>query len=281
MKPTRGLAAAILILACVATTVAQIPVLAPGTVIRVEDLKGKIVLIRGFSSGPVLRYDSSGTILEAGSPESWTLAAVRLDAVSRHGDVLEMRGSRMALHFSGGGLETVERKLPQGRNKFKPDNVTIIVNLPRPDDAAAVELAQRIFLTDAKQLNDLVPECWRVVVARLNDLNPANVDKPSPKIAPEAVFKVGGGVSAPQPVSIPNPPYVEAARIAQIQGTTVLWVILGHDGSVQDVRIARAIGFGLDDNAVATVKQWQFKPAIKDGQPVSVQISIEVNFRLH
>jgi TonB family protein len=38
---------------------------------------------------------------------------------------------------------------------------------------------------------------------------------------------------------------------------------------------------GLDQKAVEAVRKWKFEPAMKDGKPVAVQISVEVNFRLY
>ena len=93
-------------------------------------------------------------------------------------------------------------------------------------------------------------------------------------------YRVGGGVSAPRPVYDPDPEYSEEARKAKYQGTVVLWVIVGPDGHVRDVRVARSLGMGLDEKAMEAVRQWRFEPAKKDGQPVPVQVSIEVNFRL-
>jgi periplasmic protein TonB len=37
---------------------------------------------------------------------------------------------------------------------------------------------------------------------------------------------------------------------------------------------------GLDEQAVAAVKQWKFKPAMKDGQPVAAQVQVYANFRM-
>jgi protein TonB len=95
------------------------------------------------------------------------------------------------------------------------------------------------------------------------------------------VFKVGGGISAPQPVSTPDPEYTEEARRAKTQGTCVLWMVVDADGHPRDVRVVRGLGFGLDAKAIEAVKQWRFEPAKKDGKPVNVQISVEVGFRLY
>ncbi|MGA7400733.1 MAG: energy transducer TonB [Candidatus Sulfotelmatobacter sp.] len=95
------------------------------------------------------------------------------------------------------------------------------------------------------------------------------------------VFKVGGGISAPEPVSTPDPEYTEQARLAKTQGTCVLWLIVDDQGHPRDIRVVRGLGFGLDSKAVEAVKQWRFQPAMKDGRPVNVQISVEVGFRLY
>jgi TonB family protein len=95
------------------------------------------------------------------------------------------------------------------------------------------------------------------------------------------VFRVGGGVSAPRPISTPDPEYSEEARKAKYQGTCVLWLVVGPDGKPRDIRIARSLGLGLDEKAIEAVKRWMFEPALKDGRPVAVQINVEVSFRLY
>jgi protein TonB len=94
-------------------------------------------------------------------------------------------------------------------------------------------------------------------------------------------YRVGGGVSAPRALFAPDPEYSEEARKAKWQGTVVLWVIVGPDGRPRDIKIQRSLGMGLDEKAIEAVRQWKFDPAKKDGQPVAVQINVEVNFRLY
>ncbi|HEU5450507.1 MAG TPA: energy transducer TonB [Terriglobales bacterium] len=94
-------------------------------------------------------------------------------------------------------------------------------------------------------------------------------------------YRVGGGVSAPRALYAPDPEYSEEARKAKYQGTVVLWVVVGPDGRPRDIRVQRSLGLGLDEKAVEAVRQWKFEPAKKDGNPVAVQINVEVNFRLY
>jgi protein TonB len=94
-------------------------------------------------------------------------------------------------------------------------------------------------------------------------------------------YRVGGGVSAPRILFSPDPDYSEEARKAKYQGTVVLWVVVGPDGRTRDIRVQRSLGLGLDEKAMEAVRTWKFEPARKDGQPVAVQINVEVNFRLY
>jgi protein TonB len=94
------------------------------------------------------------------------------------------------------------------------------------------------------------------------------------------VFKVGGGISAPQPITTPDPDYTEEARKSKTQGTCVLAMIVDAEGKPRDIRVVRGLGFGLDAKAIDAVKQWRFQPAQKDGHAVNVQINVEVAFKL-
>src|SRR5579863_1266696 len=95
------------------------------------------------------------------------------------------------------------------------------------------------------------------------------------------VYHVGGGISAPTAISSPDPEYTEEARREKKQGTVVLWLIVDSSGRPRDIHVARGLGFGLDGKAIDAVKQWRFQPALKDGRPVDVQISVEVDFHLY
>jgi TonB family protein len=74
--------------------------------------------------------------------------------------------------------------------------------------------------------------------------------------------------------------YSDEARKAKYQGTVLLMTNIDSSGKVTDVRVVRSLGLGLDEKAIEAVKQWQFKPATKDGQPVSAPTTVEVLFRL-
>ena len=95
------------------------------------------------------------------------------------------------------------------------------------------------------------------------------------------VFRPGvGGVTAPRAIYKPDPEYSAEARQAKYQGTVVLNLIVDAHGVPQGIRVARSLGMGLDEKALEAVRQWRFEPAMKDGKPVAVAVSVEVSFRL-
>jgi TonB family protein len=94
------------------------------------------------------------------------------------------------------------------------------------------------------------------------------------------VKTVGGGVKAPVPYFSPNPAYSEDARKNKITGQVLLELVVKEDGTVDNIKLLRKLGYGLDESAIATVKTWKFRPGTEDGKPVPVRVTMEVTFRL-
>jgi protein TonB len=89
-----------------------------------------------------------------------------------------------------------------------------------------------------------------------------------------------GSLIMPVPIYRPDPSYSEDARKARFQGTVTLRTIVRKDGSVEVVGVLGSPGYGLDQEAVKTVRQWRFKPGMRNGEPVDMPLAIEVNFRI-
>ena len=94
------------------------------------------------------------------------------------------------------------------------------------------------------------------------------------------VYRIGGGVSAPALIFKVEPEYSEEARKAKFQGTVVLYVVVDEKGQPRELKVVRPLGLGLDEKAIEAVQKWRFKPGVKDGKPVAVAATVEVNFRL-
>lgn len=61
----------------------------------------------------------------------------------------------------------------------------------------------------------------------------------------------------------------------------MLWLIVGADGHPHNLRVQRSLGMGLDEKAIEAVSTWRFQPATLNGQPVAVEVNVEVSFRLY
>jgi len=76
-----------------------------------------------------------------------------------------------------------------------------------------------------------------------------------------------------------EPDYPEQARQLEIQGPVVLEVRAARDGSIQEVKLLSGQRL-LADAAIAAVKQWRFQPRKVHGQPVEMQTTVTLNFRM-
>ena len=101
--------------------------------------------------------------------------------------------------------------------------------------------------------------------------------RPQPR---QGVSVAGGPVLIPRVVKEAKPQYTADAMRARIAGTVMLEVVVLEDGTVGDVDVVQSLDphHGLDERAIATVKQWQFTPGTRDGKPVAVLVTIEMTF---
>jgi TonB family protein len=91
---------------------------------------------------------------------------------------------------------------------------------------------------------------------------------------------MSAGMIPPTPTHRVEPQYTAEARNAKLNGTVILQAIVKSDGTVDVLRVVRGLPAGLTDSAIDAIKQWQFKPAQKNGQNTDVALNIEVNFNL-
>ena len=91
---------------------------------------------------------------------------------------------------------------------------------------------------------------------------------------------VGGGVSMPVVLYQPDPEFSEEARKAKFSGDVMVYLWIDTDGKPSHVRVVRGVGMGLDEKAVEAVRQYRFRPAMKDGKPVQVDLYVHVDFTI-
>ena len=97
------------------------------------------------------------------------------------------------------------------------------------------------------------------------------------------MFRAGvNGVGSPVCIYCPQPEYSDEARKAKYQGTVLLDVTVTADGRVTNPVVIKGPGLGLEEKALAQVKNWKMRPAVgPSGKPVNCRVQIEVTFHLY
>jgi TonB family protein len=99
--------------------------------------------------------------------------------------------------------------------------------------------------------------------------------------AAQDVYKPGNGVRSPVLVREVKPQYTKGAMDRKVQGIVEMECVVLKDGSVDDnVKVTKSLDEELDQQAILALKQWRFRPGTKDGEPVPVQVNVEMSFTL-
>ena len=106
---------------------------------------------------------------------------------------------------------------------------------------------------------------------------------PMPPPAPRPVQKivrVGSGVKPPRQTYSADPVYPSLAREARIGGTVVVDAVIDEHGNVVQARVVSGHPL-LIGAALKAVLQWKYEPTTLNGQPVSVELQVQVHFNLN
>ena len=95
----------------------------------------------------------------------------------------------------------------------------------------------------------------------------------------QQAVRIGGNIPTPTKVQDVRPVYPPAAGDAGVSGTVIIELVLDTQGTVRRSRIVRSIP-GLDEAALAAVRQWRFLPTTVDGVVVPVVMTVTMNFTL-
>jgi protein TonB len=100
----------------------------------------------------------------------------------------------------------------------------------------------------------------------------------TPYTGPNTVYRDVGNVTTPLLIHSVALEYTEAARNAKISGIVLVNLIVEPNGNPSHIRVVHGLGMGLDEKAIQAVQQYKFKPGMKNGKPVRVELTISLNF---
>jgi len=97
--------------------------------------------------------------------------------------------------------------------------------------------------------------------------------------AAAAPLAVGGSVAMPQRLVTSQPVYPAVAKIAKVQGTVDVSIVIDAGGNVEHAKVVRSVP-QLDGAAVEAVRKWKYSPTIVNGVAVPVTMVVHVTFAL-
>lgn len=93
------------------------------------------------------------------------------------------------------------------------------------------------------------------------------------------LVSTGHGVTPPKLLKSINAQFSPEARRLHIGGSCLFTLIVDTEGMPQAIEELRSLGYGLDEEATRAVSTYRFRPAMRDGEPVPVRLTVEASFK--
>jgi len=264
-----------------------------------RQLQGKMFYLLGGYSNNDLRFDMNGGLTGTSPQESYTLSMIQIDNVHLSKRQLQLQGIRYGVHFLGDGANEDPKKGSE-RLRITPKKKFLKIIIQRE------EPPKRKKSKSSKNAEQPAPgmtqaDANRMLEDALKHVLSANIDQRMIASLPDywqLYYRAEGAKSTYKP-SDPSvlrqstvdqkarlltnfePPSNEFAQKAGIVGVAQYHVVVGRDGKPGEIAVGRPIGFGLDENAVASIRKATFQPAMKGGQAVPVLVDLVVQFRIY
>ena len=158
---------------------------------------------------------------------------------------------------------------------------------PPPNDAPPPEPAARpvplvvgLSLSSTTSAGGFAAPVGNTVYGKTGDraVDPKDVKGYAPPAARYVpVYQVD---TAPSVASEVKVPYPDEARRAGIEGTVTMSITIDSEGRVVKSVVIKGLGYGLDEAARGALLRFRFKPAIKNGEPVSTEMKYSYTFVL-
>jgi protein TonB len=168
----------------------------------------------------------------------------------------------------------------------------------RTNSPASTSAARNILeeLRAPRQISDRIfiprdPEPGDVIAMASPDQGPGNgtpggagdetFSHPAQRVAREepTSIRVSSGTEEGMNVFRTMPQYPVIARTMHVEGTVVLAATISKSGTIENLRVVSG-PVSLQQAALDAVKTWRYRPYMLDGQPVEVETSVNVVFRI-
>jgi len=79
---------------------------------------------------------------------------------------------------------------------------------------------------------------------------------------------------------MPNPPMTKQATVANFKGTVEVEAQVTVEGTIENIKILKSPGLGLNESVIETMETWRCKPATAppDGEPIPMTVTFQIKF---
>ncbi len=220
-------------------------------------LLNHVVQIRNSNGDDYLRYDSQGNLLGSAEQNCQGAALFKVSKVEIKKNTLVLRGPTVIGH----------------QEQSTEVQIDIELDPAQINDQAVMGILKKVFLTTAD-----IPKKNEDIAGPVLKVRPAPNNDPGASQSTEKIDKIEEDVTPPVAIYSPDPVYPSEAQRKNRVGDVILWVVIDEQGHPSQIKVARCLGAGFDEAAIQAVSRWKFKPARRNGQPVSVQLNIDITF---
>jgi TonB family protein len=144
-------------------------------------------------------------------------------------------------------------------------------------ETSQADLEQSRLAATASQLQ--IPESLKTPLPEPTEFQPVSLRRSSSLLSQVEPVNLPEDLSQALLLQKVTPSYPEQALKAGLQGAVVLQAWIGKDGNIRDLKLMNG-SLLLGQAAVKAVKQWRYKPYLRNGVAVEAQTYVTVNFRL-
>ena len=241
-----------------------------------ERLIGKPLFLRGFWASDDLKFNADGQPATPVQTLPFTESGIDVRSVHVEGQSLIIEGQRMALVF----LPDEQMRRVAARTEQYTGAIRLEIQGDGTGDYG--KALESIFASDLADLTPSLPPYWQTYAAKHftgTEGTAVRQDVSESIASTERPMHVGGDIAPPTLLRTVNPIFTELATAQKFNGNVKLYLWFNSDGTVSHVSVAKPAGLGLDEAAVAAVKKYQFVPATRGGDAVTVDLYLNVSFQ--
>ena len=234
-----------------------------------DAMVGRALFLRGGFSGGDLVYDAMGHLKGEPKQIDWTLAGVNIEKVVRKSvGELQLEGVRVAMRYNP------DQHIFE-RHPLKDERIKIILGVNPDGHGLQGALAIMFAVGIDPALQRAMPPYWRHYFS-------PKLAWPDDDLTGQTIISGNAaGLEYPVAEKKPEPEFTNEARLDHVKGLVQVKMVVGVDGVPRRIAIRQPLGYGLDARVVENLARYRFKPGMKDGKPVAVEMVVNQNFDVY